>query len=1313
MRRSHRSAIRTAINARPLRAAWAAACTAQTLFAVAAAPAALAQPAAPRLDDDAYVVFGRRDGIPDTPLLSLTPTTNGRLLLGTAEGASIFDGGQWMPLATPPAFARSPFRAIFDRANGDRVFVTSSSVVTEHDGGFVQRADLPLSDRPIYSAVAVPRGNGSDDVVVGAKGGVFQLDGNGQLQRVPLPGKMLPLDAMVAARRDGAASELWVGTRGGGVARRRDGVWTHWSTADGLTNASIDQVSLAPTGDTLTAFAATNSGAFALHRNRWVRIGPPLFVTRVLRVAVGNHFETWLGTFSGELYRSRNDHEFQLVDVTARIRGSRTQVLTAVDHGLGHPTIYAAFRSGNLLRFRIGLAGRVVVPPTLIGHPAIALSNTLGDGSFWTWLQGIGAVRLPAMQLIPSSAALLGGGDGRVRMLAHRTGTQDAVHVAIEGRLYRQQGNGWQRLFDWGSGDYVHGIVSAFGPDRRPGVIALSSAGATVAYDDGSVAPWRGFPIGARAVVVDSTRSPHTLLVVTYDRRVMRFDGAQWTPVPGSPVPIGVNVGAATMLRLRSGECALQVGMSDGLASLRTCGGSPQWRVTRDTVVPALRNHEVTAMAAVASDALAVGTTQGVTFLLFDSTFAGGVRAAHSVTDADGLPHASVLSLGPLDTAGRLWVGTTLGLGFVNTSQVERERGPVQITSLEVRDGRGESIPDGARVPEGSARLDISIIAPLHHREDETSYRVELDGVPVHPSAWTDQARVSLVGVAAGTHTLRVRARDYDGRESAALLRQFTVQRPWWRSWAAALTYLVLLTAGVFVWVRTRTRAARQRAAEAEENERRIAVSEARFRHLFEDGTNPQVLVLDGSIWQVNAAAESLLGTTQATLQARPIDALVPGVAAHLADSTKAGRWEVEAMGAHGTIPVEVRRTRIPLDGAVLDHLELADLRERNRLEAERTELEAQLREAQRLESVGTLAGGVAHDFNNLLTVIHTNAELAASDVPESSLAAESLQQLLVASRRAREVVRQILTFSRHTRAHRTSVRIDTLLAETQSLLRAMIPSTVRVVFTNDAPGSVVEGDATQLQQLLLNLCSNAEYAMRSTNGGVLTVQARWEGEYNDGTNSVRLSVSDTGPGIPSDVRARMFEPFFTTKPVGEGTGLGLSVLHGIVGEHGGIISVLSEPGHGATFEVVLPARRVVESHALTPSAVAATAPSARRVLLVDDETAIVGAVRRLLQRQGYVVDVASNGAMALERMRARADIDLVITDQTMPIMTGIEFIERLRADGVRTPIILASGFGASAAFARVEELTGVWCLDKPFASEELLGLVERALAGA
>lgn len=373
-------------------------------------------------------------------------------------------------------------------------------------------------------------------------------------------------------------------------------------------------------------------------------------------------------------------------------------------------------------------------------------------------------------------------------------------------------------------------------------------------------------------------------------------------------------------------------------------------------------------------------------------------------------------------------------------------------------------------------------------------------------------------------------------------------------------------------------------------------------------------------------------------------------------------------------------------------------------------ELEAQLRQAQKMEAVGRLAGGVAHDFNNLLTVIHTNAELAAADVPATSAAGESLTQLLVASRRAREVVRQILTFSRRTRTHRSAVRIEALLTETQSLLRAMIPSTVQVVFRDDAPGAVVEGDATQLQQLLLNLCSNAEYAMRATNGGTLTVQARWEDHAP--VTAVRLSVTDTGVGIPADVRARMFEPFFTTKPVGEGTGLGLSVLHGIVGAHGGTITVTSELGHGSTFDVVLPAHHADDAASQEPPVMAPAAAATRRILLVDDEPAVMKAVQRTLQRRGYEVETASNGAEALERLRTRRGIDLVITDQTMPVMTGTELIEQLRADGLTMPVILASGFGAAVDRARIDGSGDVWRMDKPFATDELLAMVSRAMAG-
>ena len=1280
-------------------------------LAISSVPPAAAQPSLVRFEDDAYAVFGRRDGIPDTPIHSLEASATGGLLLATADGVRVFDGRRWTPL-TPPEGSRST-RVVFDRANGDRVFVTSGGLVVQRAGRFLPPVSLAPADIPLYAAVAAPRRGGGDDVLVSGTGGVFQLDSTSQrLFRVPLPVQMTPRDAMIAARLNGAAAEVWVGTRGGGVARRRDGVWTRWGTADGLGSLIIEQVVLAPIGDTLSALAATPSGAFALTGNRWGPIGPRVSVTRVLRVKVGLHYETWLGTFGGELYRSRDDRQWELVDLTARIRGSRTQVLTAIDHGLGVPTIYAAFRSGNLIRFRIGLAGRLALPPGVSGYPIIAISNATDRGSFWTWMQGLGLVQLPQLNRVPATEAMTGGGDGRVRLRVHHTtDDREVPFMAIEGRLYRYQQRAWSPIADWSTGEYFSAMVSAFGPNRRPGLVALANGGAAIVYDDGTVARWDGFPVGIRSLLVDSTTTPSTLVAVSLARRVSRFDGQRWSTLPGEPLPArGAIVGAA-FVRPRSGERSLLVATTDGLAQLRLSGGAPTWRVLNDSLLPALRSDEASALTGLAPDRLAVGTTQGVTVIQFDSTFAGGVRAAYSINDADGLPHSNVLSLGPLDRDGRLWVGTTLGLGYINTTDLERPRAPLRVANVDMRDGTGEPVADDARIPEARARLDVSANAPTFHREDETQYRFELDGIALHPTPWTDRATVSLAGLAAGTHSLRVRARDYDGRESAVQERHFTVVRPWWKTGTAGVLYAALAVVGIFAWGRSRTAAAQRQALEAEANERRIAVSESRFRRLFEDGTDPQILVLDGSVWQLNAAAELLFGRTVQDVRSQSIDVLIAGLSTHLDAGDESGRWELDARGADHDIPVEVRRTRIPLEGAVLDHLAVADLRARHRLERERADLESQLRDSQRLESVGTLAGGVAHDFNNLLTIIHTNAELAANDVAASSAAADSLRQLLVASRRAREVVRQILTFSRRTRTHRTSVRIDALLSELGSLLRAMIPSTVRIVVRAEAPGAVVEGDATLLQQLLLNLCSNAEHAMRATNGGTLTVRATWDEMPDSGAAAVRLSVSDTGVGISPEVRSRMFEPFFTTKPVGEGTGLGLSVMHGIVGEHGGTITVTSEPGHGATFDVLLPTTTVETSSALDLPSSGGGQPGPCQILLVDDEPGVTSAVRRILQRHGYVVATASNGAEAMDHLRAHRDIELVITDQTMPVMTGLELIEWLRASGRTTPVILASGFEASIDRARLDSLSGVWWMDKPFATQELLNLVATATA--
>lgn len=323
-------------------------------------------------------------------------------------------------------------------------------------------------------------------MLIGTAGGVFRLDSADHLVPLPLPEGMAATGAMRTARLNGAASELWVATQGGGVASRRDGVWTRWGAADGLTSPMVEHVSLAPIGDTRTALAATPDGAFALRSNRWVAIGPRVFITRVLRVRVGLHYETWLGAFGGELYRSTDDRDWHLVDITARIRGSRTQVLTAIDHGLGHPTIYAAFCSGTLLRLRIGLAGRVAVPPAMIGHSTLAVSSVLDDGGFWTWVQGIGAVRMPEVREMPSSSTVFAAGDGRVRLRVHRSDDGEALYAAVGGRVYRYRDTTMARSNPGSTFPPPCGCCSRTGPPPRApcwrsGPIGRSSASTAVA----------------------------------------------------------------------------------------------------------------------------------------------------------------------------------------------------------------------------------------------------------------------------------------------------------------------------------------------------------------------------------------------------------------------------------------------------------------------------------------------------------------------------------------------------------------------------------------------------------------------------------------------------------------------------------------------------------------------------------------------------------------------------------------------------------------------------------------------------------------
>jgi len=349
-----------------------------------------------------------------------------------------------------------------------------------------------------------------------------------------------------------------------------------------------------------------------------------------------------------------------------------------------------------------------------------------------------------------------------------------------------------------------------------------------------------------------------------------------------------------------------------------------------------------------------------------------------------------------------------------------------------------------------------------------------------------------------------------------------------------------------------------------------------------------------------------------------------------------------------------------------------------------REQAEAKVRQMQKMDAIGQLTGGVAHDFNNLLAAILGNLALARTDVGPDHLAQESLAEIHRAAIRARQLVQQILAFSRRQTQELQRQPLQPLVEDALRLLRSLLPAGVRLSTRLSSTPLPVLADATQIQQVLMNLCTNAWQAMGSQPGEITVAlrpihldasQALQLTELEAGSYAC-LSVADDGPGMDEATQRRIFEPFFTTKAPGSGTGLGLSVVHGIVKAHRGAISVHSGPGEGARFDVFLPqAFEGGPSAAVTlaPAEAPAPAVSGRHIVYVDDYEALVYLAARLLRKQGYRVSSFVSGEQALEWMRGSDDpIDLMVTDQNMPGMTGVELAREARAlrPGLRVAIV-------------------------------------------
>ncbi|MCU0763651.1 MAG: PAS domain-containing protein [Hydrogenophaga sp.] len=387
-------------------------------------------------------------------------------------------------------------------------------------------------------------------------------------------------------------------------------------------------------------------------------------------------------------------------------------------------------------------------------------------------------------------------------------------------------------------------------------------------------------------------------------------------------------------------------------------------------------------------------------------------------------------------------------------------------------------------------------------------------------------------------------------------------------------------------------------------------------------------------------------------------------------------------------------------------HTDITDLK---RAEAQRLALEEQLRESQKMEAIGTLAGGVAHDFNNLLAAILGNLTLAQEDVGAEHPARESLAEIQRAALRARQLVQQILTFSRRQTQELQVQPLTPLVHEALGLLRSLLPAGVRLNTRLSADPLPVLADATQVQQVLMNLCTNAWQAMDGRPGEVtVTLQALMldadRARQLEGLSSgrhARLSVSDNGHGMDADTVRRVFEPFFTTKPPGAGTGLGLAVVHGIVKAHRGAIAVTSAPGQGACFDVYLPldtggADMSGAGVCEATSEPARVTEGGRHLVYIDDYEAMTFLAGRLLRKQGFRVSTFSSGEAALAWLEQHPDeaVDLLLTDQNMPGVSGVEVARALQTLRPGLPVAIVSGHVtdkllADAAAAGVAEVMG------------------------
>jgi len=468
-----------------------------------------------------------------------------------------------------------------------------------------------------------------------------------------------------------------------------------------------------------------------------------------------------------------------------------------------------------------------------------------------------------------------------------------------------------------------------------------------------------------------------------------------------------------------------------------------------------------------------------------------------------------------------------------------------------------------------------------------------------------------------------------------------------------------------------------------------------------------------------NPASEQMFGCSEAEAMGQSIDRFIAltnsdknhnnsdALEQHSIVSILEGRVRtINGIRINGEVfPVEASIAKVHSGNEELYTIILRDITERLKSEEKQRNLQSQLLQSQKMEAVGSLAGGIAHDFNNILSVIIGNAELVKLKLAPKHRAMKHIEEVISASDRAQELVRQILAFSRKQDAQFRPVRLHYILREGMKLLRASLPATIEIKVDLPLNGPLILGDATQIHQVIMNLCTNAAQAMEGINGKLYLRQKNVEFDdrailyHPDLKNGqyAMFTVQDTGLGMDGFTLKRIFEPFFTTKAPGKGTGLGLAIVHAIIKNHGGAIKVQSQVGKGTQVDVYLPVY-AGEEESIKSEQSKESFGRAERIMIVDDEEQLLSVLSETLKGLGYQVFPFIKPIEALQAFEENpAGFDLVITDQTMPHMTGIFLASRVRQVRNDTPIILMTGYDQLEDPKKLEALGIQTVLLKPF----------------